>query len=591
MKRAAAQGRVNFRPRTCNHRTRFRLYKPTAAPAKDRSRANDKFQVPATGFPSMNIGNIHRLRIGLLRIASVVLAMLTVAQNRAPSLAQQAPPPPASGTNASPAQFDTNRLAAVDAHIIRYMREHRIPGVAISVVQGTNLVFAKGYGDGITPQTPFKLASVSKSFTALAVMQLVEAGKLDLDAPVRTYLPWFRTADEVESGKITLRHLLHHTSGFATRHRPRWEGARRDRNLPGELDPRTVEGLVRNFSRLHLTAPVGSQFEYSNVNYEILGAVVEVVSGEEFGDYVRNRIFGPLEMNRSHVSFAEARQQGMLGHRYWFGHPARFSGDDLGPEAIASGGLVSTVEDLSHYLTALLKGGQYRGRSILSPAGVETLFQKQAGRTNTGDYALGWIVQDPNPSHRAIWHDGDAAGHKAFVALVPMRDLGFSVLINANSFTSPVMFQLCQNTAEILMGVPPRQMSSDPAVVGVTWTLIVLPILQLLGLWRTVVLLRQWHSGTPPPGTPLNWVRHWGLPLLVNGFIAVVTLWLLPRHFDITFSMFLIHVPDYGILAALSGSLALVWGVVRSILVGKALRGGERNRGNPDAKTAAELPA
>ena len=525
------------------------------------------------------------------RMPSPVLVLLALVLGQAPARAQPDPPVPAPATNTSPAGFDTNRLVTLDAYIRNYMREHRIPGVAVSVVQGTNLVFAKGYGEGITPQTPFKLASVSKSFTALAVMQLVEAGKLDLDAPVRTYLPWFQTADEVESGKITLRHLLYHTSGFSTSHRPHREGATRDRNLPGELDPGTVQGLVRSFSRLHLTAPVGSRFEYSNVNYDILGAVVEVVSGEEFGRYVRSRIFDPLEMNRSHVSFDEARKHGMLGHRYWFGHPAPFSSDDLGPESIASGGLVSTAEDLNHYVTALLKGGLYRGRSILTPSGVERLFQKPVGGVNTENYALGWVVQDPNPRHRTIWHDGDAAGHKAFVALFPMQDFGFSVLINANSYTSPVIFQLCQNAAEILMGVPPRPMSGDPAVVVVTWTFIVLPWLQLLGLWRTVALLRQWRSGTPPQGTPLNWVRYWGLPLVANGLIALLNLWLLPRHFDATLTLLLDVAPDYGILAALSGGFALVWGIVRSILVGRRLWRRGRRPDGPAAPAVTEVPA
>src|SRR5918912_1372739 len=111
-------------------------------------------------------------------------------------------------------------IASIDAYINAQMQADHIPGVALGLVHNDQIVHLRGFGTAdqsgraVTPQTPFILASVSKSFTALAIMQLVEAGKVELDAPVQRYLPWFRVADPVASARITVRHLLYHTSGI-----------------------------------------------------------------------------------------------------------------------------------------------------------------------------------------------------------------------------------------------------------------------------------------------------------------------------------------------------------------------------------------
>src|SRR2546425_1202478 len=111
-------------------------------------------------------------------------------------------------------------IARIDAYVSAQMQTNHIPGVALGLVHNDQIVHVRGFGSAdqsgraVTPQTPFLLASVSKSFTALAVMQLVEAGKIELDAPVQRYLPWFRVADPVASARISVRHLLYHTSGL-----------------------------------------------------------------------------------------------------------------------------------------------------------------------------------------------------------------------------------------------------------------------------------------------------------------------------------------------------------------------------------------
>ena len=181
---------------------------------------------------------------------------------------------------------DSGSYDAIDAYIEGQMRRLKIPGVALAIVEGDRIVYRRGFGharpggEAPTPQTPFVLGSTTKSFTALAVMQLVEAGKIELDAPVQRYLPWFRVADPQASAQMTVRHLLNQTSGL-----PMLAGM----SLLADLDdsPGAAERQARALSTLKLTRPVGAAFEYSNLNYNLLGLIVEAASGESYADYIQ----------------------------------------------------------------------------------------------------------------------------------------------------------------------------------------------------------------------------------------------------------------------------------------------------------------
>src|SRR6266516_4779552 len=160
---------------------------------------------------------IRLLTAGTARgIAAFVLALLVPGVTRAPIAAASAPGAMA-GANAA-----TPDLAAVDRYVEGERRATRLPGLALGIVRGDQIVHLRGFGHAdssgraVTPQMPFIIGSTTKSFTALAVMQLVEAGKLELDAPIQRYLPWFRVADPDASARITVRHLLNQTSGIST---------------------------------------------------------------------------------------------------------------------------------------------------------------------------------------------------------------------------------------------------------------------------------------------------------------------------------------------------------------------------------------
>lgn len=181
----------------------------------------------------------------------------------------------------------------IDAYIQSRMQTANIPGLALGVVYGDEIVYLKGYriaapdGRAVTPQTPFILGSTSKSFTALAVMQLVETGRIDLDAPVTDYLPWFRTSDAAASAQITVRNLLNQTSGL-----PTYDG------LLGMWDDNqsslALENGIRELSSVQMSRPSGQGYAYANENYDILGLIVQTVSGLSYEYYVRSAIFAPF---------------------------------------------------------------------------------------------------------------------------------------------------------------------------------------------------------------------------------------------------------------------------------------------------------
>ena len=214
------------------------------------------------------------------------------------------------------------------------MAAQRVPGLALGIVEDGRIAYVRGFGKAddsgraVTPQTPFIIGSVAKSFTALAIMQLVEANKIDLDAPVQRYLPWFRVADEKASAEITVRHLLNHTSGISTKTGRSYQG-------DGDTSDTALEQAVRKLKSAELTAPVGSKHQYSTINYSVLGLIVQTVAGQSYESYVQAKILDPLQMRNSFTSETAAQPAGLAtGYNYWFGRPrASQPGVQPGPPA------------------------------------------------------------------------------------------------------------------------------------------------------------------------------------------------------------------------------------------------------------------
>jgi CubicO group peptidase (beta-lactamase class C family) len=359
----------------------------------------------------------QRVRVAVLMVSGLLNATLTHSQQQ------------------SVAAFDT---AAADRVVEDTRSKLGYRGIAIAVTRGGKLLYARGYGVAdnggtpVTPDTPFVLGSTSKSFAGLAVMQLVEAGKLDLDSPVTRYLPWFRTRDRRESDRITLRMLLAHTSGLPYLFRA-------DGDIDGRESGTLIEDAVRAAVNADLVFPPGEQFLYSNIGYKTLGLIVQSVSGEPYGEYLQRHVLAPLQMNRTFTSWRKAQPQGLsTGYGYTLGvfraldnHPS----ESLSPE----GGVISTANDLAHYLIAQAGEGSYEGVAVISPDGNRRLHtpfagtseeQTKIGETPRSGYGMGWRI-----GHRGgmtvISHSGEFPGFSSLLAVIPESQCGVAVLNNS----------------------------------------------------------------------------------------------------------------------------------------------------------------
>ena len=480
-------------------------------------------------------------------------------------------------------------FAAIDHYVQEQMQEMRMPGVALAIAKGDEIVHLGGFGDadssgrGVTAQTPFIIGSTSKSFTALAIMQLAEAGKLDLDAPVRRYIPWFRVADQEASERITVRNLLNHTSGLSR--------AGGGEYLQKQDDSKgALESAVRSLSTQELDRPVGKSFEYSNVNYTILGLIVQRVSGESYERYVEQHILTPLGMTNSYVFEPEAQRHGLAtGHQYWFGVPFSGGGVAHGRAATPSGYISSSAQDMSHYLIAQLNGGRYDGTRILSSEGIAELHQGTVDMGPGMSYAMGW--EDTELSGvPVVRHSGDTGDFHATMILAPERTWGVVVLMNgSNHLRLDGMDTIANGVTARLLGVeaPP-----EPFNQAKTLFFVVLAVgaLQVLGIVRSVVLVRRWrrHPELRPHGV-LRVALRVVVPIVPNLLWALICLVLLPWVSQTPPSVMVLS--DSGLMQVFSGAVALVWGVVlRPVVVLLALRTKRATPGDAGAQQEGGVP-
>jgi CubicO group peptidase (beta-lactamase class C family) len=413
---------------------------------------------------------------------------------------------------------------AVDAYIRASMRAARIPGLALGVVRGDGVAYLKGYGivgpdgRGVTPQTPFILGSTSKSFTAMAVMQLVEAGKIDLDAPVTRYLPWFRTEDAADSARITVRHLLHQTSGFRT-----YEG--RQGLWDDDQSSVALEKGIRELSTAPLREPPGRRYEYSNENYNTLGLIVQAVSGISYEEYVRSAIFAPLRMNHSAAALSDPTVADVAsGYRYWFLWPVTF--DAPYPRRLTpSGFLISSAEDMAHYLVAQLNGGVYERHQLLSRSGIHAL-HTPASMGAPISYGMGWVIQSV-PGSTRIWHDGDVSNFHSHLLLLPDQHLGIVVLMNVGaSGNGTAINSFVDGIAATLLGRGPAA-SASPLRIALSRLTVIAPLLiATLWAWWSYQSLRRWRRMYVPLAIELSsvcviWIL---LPAIVHTPMATIAL-------------------------------------------------------------------
>jgi CubicO group peptidase (beta-lactamase class C family) len=315
--------------------------------------------------------------------------------------------------------------AGLDAWFDHQIADAAIPGAAMVVVRGGQVVdvhtygAADDHGSAITPSTPFMIGSLTKSMTALAVMQLVEAGRLSLDTRVVDVLPEFATADPSATRSITIRQLLDQTSGLPTA-----AGLR-----PFSTPVTSLAARVGELDGIAPVSPPGAEYHYSNANYLVLGRIVEAVSGADFGTYVQSHIFEPLGMRSATADLSTAQANGLTrAHRLWFGQ-APSSSPMYRADMVPAGFVAASATDMGAYLLAQLG----HAPAIADARMLDTMHTGDAATGITDQrYGFGWFDGTLGGT-RVISHTGSTTDMASMAVLVPSSDLGVAILMNGTS--------------------------------------------------------------------------------------------------------------------------------------------------------------
>lgn len=330
----------------------------------------------------------------------------------------------------------------VEAYVFEKMRKTNLPGLSIAAVKDGEVVYARGFGfrdvesgAAMTPQTRVGIGSVTKSFTALAIMMLVEEGKISLDDPVDKFVPMaLRPLGE----PVRIWHLLTHSSGI-----PALAYAEAFiRHVIGEeatwLPIASVDDLKAFMSDAEgwAVAKPGERFFYLNEGYLLLGRIIEVASGKSYEVFVKERILEPLGMSRTTFRREDVASDPDWATPYVIDRegkriPSRF------PFGIsADGGLISTVLDLSNYLRFYLARGRWSETQLISPESLEQMETPKIPLPSPlfGDegYGFGWSVYPDFLGHKLVAHSGSVLVHTAFAGYIPDAGIGIAVLANAS---------------------------------------------------------------------------------------------------------------------------------------------------------------
>lgn len=373
-----------------------------------------------------------------------------------------------------------NEIQKIEDFIIQSMEENKIIGSAFTISTTENDLLTRGYGHlykggpEVNVNTTFEIASLTKSFTALAIIQLAMDGKINLEDPVIKYLPDFKTKNKEVSDQITLLNLLNHNSGFTTVQGNRYQSVY-------ENKPNTLETVVSDYSKTKLIFLPGEHYEYSNSNYQILGLIIEKVTLKSYEQYIYNRIFQVLGMN---FSGFEANENTAIPHRYIMGYPTAYV-NNSSRTIVAQGGIFSSIGDMKKYLNAFLQ----RDTLLLPQEGYKLIFESnQPGLDHYG--FAGWNrkkLKDSDQEIDVFWHGGTNIGYVTNMFIIPSKNMAIAAFANTASFfdihsSSP----LCYGPINLFFNISAQM--HNPTLGYIIIALWLIPLYLLIILLKKLIL-------------------------------------------------------------------------------------------------------
>jgi len=375
------------------------------------------------------------------------------------------------------------QIEEIESYCNSELSNSLLPGFSIGIVKDDEVVYKNGFGRAdivstpITASTPMYIGSISKSFTAMAIMQLYEAGKIDIDKKVIDYLPWFKMANKTASDMITVRHLLNQLSGIPTK-----TGIK---NLYQVVE--TPEEYVRNLSVDPIVSTPGTKYQYSNTNYAILGLLVENRTGISYGQYIQANIWDKLDMSNTYYNRTEAIEGGLAwGHRVIYGLQLP-NNEPINPAYLSGGGIITTAEDMTNFMIAQLNNGKFGSETLLTPASVEAMHTPPQNLDS--NYGMGWR-NSTFEGVPVILHGGTLIDYHASLLLAPEDGWGVIYIANAyNIFGAEFSYGVAKNILRMLLEKP-IQPGYNLIILAIIGDLIVGTTLAII-IYRDIMLAKK----------------------------------------------------------------------------------------------------
>lgn len=434
---------------------------------------------------------------------------------------------------------ETDVFSDIDTYLRSCAKNAHIPSMSVSIVDKESVLFSQSYGDCESCDTPFLLGSVSKSFTAVCIMQLAEQGKIDLNANISVYLQ-----DATDGSRITISQLLNHTSGLG--------------------EHQTLENYkIINKQGVHT---------YANVNYSLLGKIIEAVSGKSYVDYITENVFEPLALSHTAASLDKSMENGLIdGYANYWGFHVKSAHKYPSSEnvwiTVPAGYISSSANDLGKYLQMYLNGEN----GILSAKSIDTMFY---GDTVYVDddipywYGYGWTtVKDPLPEP-VLRHAGLIETGTSCVYILPESGIAIAITANVNDYfvTNNMMDSLGWGVVLMFLGEAPNEITNTAYVLShvlidfIMFVILGGAILSICLLPKYVKRIKQRKKVTV---VLLLVLFHLVLPILL--------LLLVPIFFSTPLWVAKAFVPDVFITVVVSSALLFVSGILKSVIICKRL--------------------
>ncbi|RFB18974.1 serine hydrolase [Bacillus sp. HNG] len=368
----------------------------------------------------------------------------------------------------------------VDKFVTTYIERNGLPGATIVVVKDGTLVYEKGYGHDskgkpLTENSLMRIGSASKSFTAFAVLQLVDEGKIKLDDPIINYLPEVKL-DDSRWKEVTVREALSHTSG-----------------IPNPVIVPPANNLKAGVERMNdwkLQSNPGEKYYYSNGNYWMLALLVEKVSGMEFSQYLKQKVFSPLGMNDSLTTVNSGDFVPGLPKGYVTAYGTAIPWTELEAMNMGAGSIISTAADMGKWLSMQTNKGKTRtGEQLLSEKLLEESYSPQLGSEK---YGLGWELSSSGVKPSRISHSGVETTYQTQQDIIPSSGYAVAVLLNSFTPTLEHAYEISSGIIQLTEGQEPELKAPVPKIIDLSLGVVTL-FYFLLGI-RGILRSKKWSD-------------------------------------------------------------------------------------------------